>query len=79
MTEPTDNSPLYRSAVGYQQVVAHYDVTLQEMELLCESVVCGDAPFLPEVVVPEGSGRPTSTLMGDPYRLQAARASGRRL
>jgi hypothetical protein len=31
MVTPPDNSTLYRSAEGYQRVLAHYDATLQAM------------------------------------------------
>lgn len=37
MVAPPDNSSLYRSAAGYQQVVAHYDATLQGMGVPYES------------------------------------------
>lgn len=33
MITPPDNSSLYRSAEGYQKVMAHYDATLQRMEV----------------------------------------------
>jgi pimeloyl-ACP methyl ester carboxylesterase len=38
MIAPPDNSSLYRSAGGYQQVVAHYDATLRGMGIPYESV-----------------------------------------
>jgi len=62
MVTPPDNSSLYRSAEGYQQVVAHYDATLQGMGIAYESryvetrfgpthaIVCGNEQGKPIVL-----------------------------
>ena len=62
MVEPPDNSPLYRSSEGYQQVMAQYDARFQAMGIPYESryvqtaqgpthaVICGDEAGQPVVL-----------------------------
>ncbi len=59
MGTPPDNSSLYRSADGYQQVVAHYDATLQGMGVPYETEYV-ETRFGPTHVVVSGNeqGRP---------------------
>jgi pimeloyl-ACP methyl ester carboxylesterase len=56
---PPDNSSLYRSAGGYQRVVAHYDATLQGMGVPYESVYV-DTRFGPTHAIVSGNeqGKP---------------------
>jgi len=59
MTNAPDNASLYRSAVGYQQVLAHYDQCLQALEVPVETRYV-DTSFGPTHVIVGGSetGKP---------------------
>jgi len=56
MTLPVDNSSLYRSAHGYQEVVAHYDRALQGIGLPYEARYA-ETSFGPTHAVISGNGR----------------------
>jgi pimeloyl-ACP methyl ester carboxylesterase len=59
MVTPPDNASLYRSAEGYQRVVAHYDAALHEMRIPYESQYV-ETHFGPTHVVVSGheQGKP---------------------